>query len=85
MLDWPARMKTLIGAAKEFGERPHSSARVRITVGFIFIDSLVFRFFEECGLGLRDQFEEMVFLVFHRASLGLVSFADADVVLRSGG
>ena len=35
MLDWPARMKTLIGLAKEAGERRHSSAAVRIAVGFI--------------------------------------------------
>jgi hypothetical protein len=44
MLDCPARMKTLIGLAKEIGERTHSSAAVRITVGFIVIDSLVFSF-----------------------------------------
>jgi hypothetical protein len=44
MLDWPARMKTLSGLAEEIGERTHSSAAVRIAVGFIVIESLVFRF-----------------------------------------
>jgi hypothetical protein len=45
MLDCPARMKTLIGLAWESGDRTHSRAAVRIAVGFIVIDSLVFIFF----------------------------------------
>jgi hypothetical protein len=44
MLDWPARMKTLIGLAKEIGERAHSSPAVRIAVGFMVNYLLVFRF-----------------------------------------
>jgi hypothetical protein len=37
-------MNTLSGLAKEMGERTQSSAAVRITVGFIVIDSLKFTF-----------------------------------------
>jgi FtsH-binding integral membrane protein len=44
MLDCPARMKTLIGLAKELGERTHSRAALRIAVGFIVIFLLVLRF-----------------------------------------
>jgi len=39
-------MKTLSGLAWEIGDRTHSSAAVRIAVGFIVIDSLAFRFLE---------------------------------------
>jgi hypothetical protein len=51
MLDCPARMKTLIGSAKEMDERAHSSAAVRIIVGFMVIDSLVFRFLGKAAQG----------------------------------
>jgi hypothetical protein len=54
-------MKTLSGLAWEIGERTHSSAAVRITVGFIIIDSLAFIFLGECGLGLLDPFDEVIF------------------------
>jgi hypothetical protein len=44
MLDCPARMNTLSGLAEESGERAHSNAAVRKTVGFIFIYRLEFSF-----------------------------------------
>jgi hypothetical protein len=50
MFDCPARMKTLSGLAKEIGERTQSRAAVRITVGFMVIDSLGFSFL---GMQLR--------------------------------
>jgi hypothetical protein len=37
-------MNTFSGFAKEIGERTHSRAAVEITVVFIVIDSLAFRF-----------------------------------------
>jgi hypothetical protein len=40
--DWAG--EAAVSTAKEFGERTHSSAAVRITVGFIVIDSLEFSF-----------------------------------------
>jgi hypothetical protein len=52
-------MKTLSGLAKEIGDRAHSSAAVRIAVGFMVI--CVLESFKDCGLGLLDQIEQMVF------------------------
>jgi hypothetical protein len=54
MFDYPARMKTLSGLAKEIGERTHSSAAVRIAVGFSVILFVGIQIFGECGLGLLD-------------------------------
>jgi hypothetical protein len=59
----------LIGAAKEIGERTHSSAALRIAVGFIvilFVGIFIFR-----GMRLRAEGERMagirVFLIPHQS------------------
>ena len=81
MLDWPAKINTLSGLAKEVGERTHSSAAVRNAVGFMGIVSLEVSFLGR-GLGRLDPFGE---IAFHGANRYYIYCAEAAVVLRSGG
>jgi hypothetical protein len=50
MLDWPAKINTLRGLAKERGDRAHNNDAIRIIVGFNIVYGLNFSF-----LGLLSE------------------------------